>query len=316
MDFKNNDNGLFGARNENSVLFSLEDLNSIDNSNSDNAGSGFGSSGDASGLINLDMLSKMGSSAGAGSDDEDGSIGGVAMESMVFNKVVEKRTTRNYALIIGICVLLLAVAAGLALFFVSSSNEEEQLQAQKAQEAMADAAQSQAEIERKLAEIKALEEKISNMEKQGAQDKKDAADLKLLREQLADAEMQAKVAGGGDEEKKTTAAKKPSSNTTAKASAGSAPKAASSGGGAGKPDPAKIKAALGDAANKAKKCGKNGTLLVQMNINSSGSAKGVKGVSGTFKGTATEKCIITVVEKHQFPAFSGNAIPVKYNFKL
>ncbi|MBO5752843.1 MAG: hypothetical protein J6S69_04005 [Proteobacteria bacterium] len=312
MDFKNNDNGLFGARNENSVLFSLEDLNSIDNSNSDNAGSGFGSSGDASGLINLDMLSKMGSSAGAGSDDEDGSIGGVAMESMVFNKVVEKRTTRNYALIIGICVLLLAVAGGCAFFFISSSKTEK-LEAEKAL-AAAEASEEaeRAANEREVAELKA---QLEAMKKQNLDSAEDKARLEAMIQKLEDAEMQAKVAGGGDEEKKTTAAKKPS-GTTAKASAGSAPKAASSGGGAGKPDPEKIRAALGDAANKAKKCGKNGTLLVQMNINSSGSAKGVKGVSGTFKGTATEKCIITVVEKHQFPAFSGNAIPVKYNFKL
>jgi hypothetical protein len=312
MDFKNNDNGLFGARNENSVLFSLEDLNSIDNSNSDNAGSGFGSSGDASGLINLDMLSKMGSSAGAGSDDEDGSIGGVAMESMVFNKVVEKRTTRNYALIIGICVLLLAVAGGCAFFFISSS-ETEKLEAEQALAAATALEEEQRQAkEREVAELKA---QLEAMKKQNLDSAEDKARLEAMIQKLEDAEMQAKVAGGGDEEKKTTAAKKPS-GTTAKASAGSAPKAASSGGGAGKPDPAKIKAALGDAANKAKKCGKNGTLLVQMNINSSGSAKGVKGVSGTFKGTATEKCIITVVEKHQFPAFSGNAIPVKYNFKL
>ena len=55
---------------------------------------------------------------------------------------------------------------------------------------------------------------------------------------------------------------------------------------------------------------------VQMSINSAGSAKSVKAIGGSFQGSASERCILTVVEKHQFPTFTGAAIPVKYTFKL
>ena len=77
-----------------------------------------------------------------------------------------------------------------------------------------------------------------------------------------------------------------------------------------------IKAALAACQTKAAKCGHGGNLTVQMQINSSGAAKSVKAVGGSFAGSATEKCIITVVEKHNWPTFSGKAIPVKYTFKL
>lgn len=312
MDFKSNNDSLFGARNENSVLFSLEDLNSIDNdSNSGNAGSGFGSSGDASGLINLDMLSKMGSSAGSGGDDDE-SIGGVAMESMVFNQVVTKQTKRNYALIFGICAVLLIAAGVGAWFMISSSDEAKEQKEREAQEAMAAAEASEEANKAKERELMELRAQLEEMKKKGDANAADKARLEAMLQKLEDEDMQAKVAGDDDDDKKGSS-RRSSGSSTAKAG-GSAPATKSSGGS--KPDPAKIKQSLGEAAAKAKKCGKNGNLLVQMNINSSGSAKSVKGISGTFKGSATEKCIITVIERHQFPSFSGNAIPVKYNFKL
>ena len=77
------------------------------------------------------------------------------------------------------------------------------------------------------------------------------------------------------------------------------------------------KAVLGNslkAANqKATKCGRGGNLTVQFDI-SGNKAKNIKAVGGSFAGTATEKCILTVVEKHSWP--DGTAKGVKYPFKL
>ena len=67
------------------------------------------------------------------------------------------------------------------------------------------------------------------------------------------------------------------------------------------------------ANTKASKCGKNGSLTVQFNL-SNNTAKGVKAVGGSFAGTATEKCILTVVEKYRWP--DGTASGSKYPFKF
>jgi hypothetical protein len=54
-----------------------------------------------------------------------------------------------------------------------------------------------------------------------------------------------------------------------------------------------------------------------MTLTSSGKAKNVTAVGGTFKGTPTEKCILTVVEKHNFPEFSGADVNgIKYKYQL
>ena len=91
MDFRDQDGNsesLFGARNENSVLFSIDDLQSNDG---DMNSSGANPSGDASGLINLSTLSAMSQSEGGQGENGD-SFG---MQSMVFNSVVPKKA-RNW----------------------------------------------------------------------------------------------------------------------------------------------------------------------------------------------------------------------------
>lgn len=316
MDFKNNDD-LFGARNENSVLFSLEDLNSMDNDASSGADAGFGSSGDASGLINLDVLSQMGaaSNSGMGGDysygDPSTGLGddSILMGSMVFNDVMSKEKKKTImGIVIGI-IAIIAVACALIFFFVGKADEEAQDAKTAMQQQREIAANAESEVERAQLEKDMLEKKLKKLEEEAMAKAERAAELEKQLQNLNDAEMVAQV---------NADSKKSGSSSTKKADSGDSakPAAAASTGGGSKPDPQKIKAALVDVSKKAKKCGKNGNLVVQMNINSSGSAKAVKGVSGSFKGTATEKCITTVVEKHQFPTFSGSAIPVKYNFKL
>lgn len=312
MDFRDQDGNsesLFGARNENSVLFSIDDLQSNDG---DMNSSGANPSGDASGLINLSTLSAMSQSEGGQGENGD-SFG---MQSMVFNSVVPKKARNWFIAVIIIAVVLVLVVAGVGgyLWYSSYQNqqkvltdlvEENKKQQEEANKAKQDAADV---LNTKLNEQKAKfdAEKAALIEK----NEKNAEALRLAEQQRQTQEAleankaPSKPAGGG-----SGSAKKPTPGPGAEAVA--------SGKATSKPpSSAEVKKALESCQKKATKCAKNGTLTVQMSINSAGSAKNVKAVGGTFQGSASEKCILTVVEKHQFPTFTGAAIPVKYTFKL
>lgn len=314
MDFRDQDGNsesLFGARNENSVLFSIDDLQSNDG---DMNSSGANPSGDASGLINLSTLSAMSQSEGGQGENGD-SFG---MQSMVFNSVVPKKARNWFIAVIIIAVVLVLVVAGGGGYLWYSSYQKQQkvlteLEKEKIEkQAEVDKAKQDAadELNTKLKEQKAEfdAEKAALIEK----NKKDAEALRLAEQQRQTQEAldankaPSKPAGGGSG---SGSAKKPTPGPGAEAVA--------SGKATSKPpSSAEVKKALESCQKKATKCAKNGTLTVQMSINSAGSAKNVKAVGGSFQGSASEKCILTVVEKHQFPTFTGAAIPVKYTFKL
>lgn len=314
MDFRDQDGNsesLFGARNENSVLFSIDDLQSNDG---DMNSSGANPSGDASGLINLSTLSAMSQSEGGQGENGD-SFG---MQSMVFNSVVPKKARNWFIAVIIIAVVLVLVVAGGGGYLWYSSYQKQQkvlteLEKEKIEkQAEVDKAKQDAadELNTKLKEQKAEfdAEKAALIEK----NKKDAEALRLVEQQRQTQEAleankaPSKPAGGGSG---SGSAKKPTPGPGAEAVA--------SGKATSKPpSSAEVKKALESCQKKATKCAKNGTLTVQMSINSAGSAKNVKAVGGSFQGSASEKCILTVVEKHQFPTFTGAAIPVKYTFKL
>lgn len=312
MDFRDQDGNsesLFGARNENSVLFSIDDLQSNDG---DMNSSGANPSGDASGLINLSTLSAMSQSEGGQGENGD-SFG---MQSMVFNSVVPKKARNWFIAVIIIAVVLVLGVAGVGGYLWYSSDQDRQAELDKLKQ--------QSELDLKAAKdaesdtIKELKEKLKT-EKENAKNakaalvesEKKAEDAKRIAEQqrqtqeaLEANKAPSKPAGGG-----SGSAKKPTPGPGAEAVA--------SGKATSKPpSSAEVKKALESCQKKATKCAKNGTLTVQMSINSAGSAKNVKAVGGSFQGSASEKCILTVVEKHQFPTFTGAAIPVKYTFKL
>ncbi len=311
MDYRDQDNNnesLFGARNENSVLFSLDSLQSMDGES--NSG-GTNPSGDASGLINLSTLSAMSRSE----DGDDAGNESYGMQSMVFNEVVPKNTRRKMQILVGtfIGVILLASVGGvLGYRHMAQKNKEEIAQTQAAEEEA-----RQSEKEKSDQKIKELEEALAQKNLEAAKQNAD------LQKELQD--MRDKNRVREEQQKINEALAASDSNKAAKSTGSSAKKATPAAGAeavatgkaqAKPPSAAEVKEALAACNKKATKCAKNGTLVVQMSINSSGSAKNVKAVGGTFQGTATEKCILTVVEKHPFPTFSGAAIPVKYTFKL
>lgn len=312
MDFRDQDGNsesLFGARNENSVLFSIDDLQSNDG---DMNSSGANPSGDASGLINLSTLSAMSQSEGGQGENGD-SFG---MQSMVFNSVVPKKARNWFIAVIIIAVVLVLGIAGVGGYLWYSSDQERQAELEKLKEksesdlkAAKDA--GSVTIQELQKELEIEKENVKNAKVALVESEKKAEDAKRLAEQQRQTQealdankAPSKSAGGG-----SGSAKKPTPGPGAEAVA--------SGKATSKPpSSAEVKKALESCQKKATKCAKNGTLTVQMSINSAGSAKNVKAVGGTFQGSASEKCILTVVEKHQFPTFTGAAIPVKYTFKL
>lgn len=312
MDFRDQDGNsesLFGARNENSVLFSIDDLQSNDG---DMNSSGANPSGDASGLINLSTLSAMSQSEGGQGENGD-SFG---MQSMVFNSVVPKKARHWFIAVIIIAVVLVLGIAGVGGYLWYSSDQERQAELEKLKEksesdlkAAKDA--GSVTIQELQKELEIEKENAKNAKAALVESEKKAEDAKRLAEQQRQTQealdankAPSKSAGGG-----SGSAKKPTPGPGAEAVA--------SGKATSKPpSSAEVKKALESCQKKATKCAKNGTLTVQMSINSAGSAKNVKAVGGTFQGSASEKCILTVVEKHQFPTFTGAAIPVKYTFKL
>ena len=276
--------------------------------------SGANPSGDASGLINLSTLSAMSQSEGGQGENGD-SFG---MQSMVFNSVVPKKARNWFIAVIIIAVVLVLVIGGVGGYLWYSSYQEQQkvlteLEEEKIKkQAEVDKAKQDAanELDTKLKEQKAKfdAEKAALIKKNDEDAKRIVEQQRQTQEALDANKAPSKPAGGGSgsgSAKKPTPTPGPGAEAVASGKATSKP-----------PSTAEVKKALESCQKKATKCAKNGTLTVQMSINSAGSAKNVKAVGGSFQGSASEKCILTVVEKHQFPTFTGAAIPVKYTFKL
>ena len=305
MDFNNGNDGekLFEQRNESSVLFSLDSLAAQNSSSDSDSDSPFGGSGDKSGLIDLNTLAEMGSSK---RDSDDYSAG-----APVFNSV-KSRKQKN-GMIIGIIVGLLLVIGLVATCIVLYQKSAEEEEAEKAAEAK--------RLEEEEAKDKAHDDEMQRLKNELASaksiindnERKQKAAEEAAKEEAkrkAEEEATAREAAAKETAARDTAAKPSGSSGS---SSGSKPAAAKGKGLA----PEDAKKALQASASKAAKCGKNGNLVVTMTLTSSGKAKNVTAVGGTFKGTPTEKCILTVVEKHNFPEFSGADVNgIKYKSQL
>ncbi len=308
MDYRDQDGngeGLYGARNENSVLFSLDSLTSLDKDSSANpAGSGFGSSGDASGLIDLNTLAKM-SNSGSGTGDNDEEMDAPVMKSVVFNQVVTKKNKRRIWIVVGILALVFAGIAVGGYFMYSSFEEKAIAQAKENEEQQAMAQKKAQELQDQLDKLeeqkKSLESDLQNREASQAEIQKAMEKLQQQKEAL--------LANGPAPTDSKPTGSKPSSKPSSGSSAPSAPAAPKTKA----PDKGELLKALKEANSKAAKCGKGGSLSVSFNLTNN-TAKGVKANGGSFAGTATEKCILTVIEKHRWP--DGVASGIKYTIKL
>jgi hypothetical protein len=308
MDFnENNGERLFEARNENSVLFSLDSLNALDKESDGNDG-GLNTNSEASGLINLNMLTQISGEDTSGFDDTKSPM---SMGSMTFNQVVTKKSKRNLAIVIGAFVIVIIAASIIGYQIYQSGQEQLAENDTKAQSELKEIGDANTQLESKN---QALEDKIKQLESDTATLNQKDEEIAKLQEQLRNLQLNGAAPpttndrpsgkGGGSGAKGGN-----------NAGAGDAPAAPPKPSGA-KADPNAIKAALADANKKAAKCAKGGTLNIAFSLSGSGKASGVKAVGGTFKGTPSEKCVLTVFEKYSYPTFSGPTIPVKYTVKL
>lgn len=302
-DFNGNES-LVGQRNENSVLFSLDSLASLDENESGGGSSGFsfGGSGDASGLIDLNTLASIG--AGSSAPDE---LDGVR----VFNTVASKRGRRRMIIITAAIVVALIALAGVGYYFLQKEAEKRNEIAAMLEREKTIEAERVAKLQLELEIARQKQQELEIEAKRRVVDQ-EAVRLQLEAQEANKAKVD-EVANAGADNKGSSSkgsSKKPSGND----GAGTAVEAKAPAGKG--PSPDEVKNALVDSATKAKKCAKNGNLVVSMTLTGKGNAKNIKADSGTFKGTPTERCILTVVEKHNFPTFSGKDVPVKYNYKL
>ena len=217
MDYRDQDSnseGLYGARNENSVLFSLDSLNALDNETSNSGGTGFGNSGEESGLIDINTLTKM---SGASSSSDAGDVAPIAMESMVFNQVVTKHEKRKNLIIVAV-IAVLVIGAAIAIFMVVRNSQEELKHEQEA---------AQIEAQKQADEAKALREQIEELERQKKQAESDgqrrAADQQALEDQikkLKEAEDKLNAGGAGAAPDADSGDKKGNKKTDAKKDSG------------------------------------------------------------------------------------------------
>lgn len=302
-DFNGNES-LVGQRNENSVLFSLDSLASLDENESGGGSSGFsfGGSGDASGLIDLNTLASIG--AGSSAPDE---LDGVR----VFNTVASKRGRRRMIIITAAIVVALIALAGVGYYFLQKEAEKRNEIAAMLEREKTIEAERVAKLQLELEIARQKQQELEIEAKRRVVDQ-EAVRLQLEAQEANKAKVDEEANAGADNKGSSSkgSSKKPSGND----GAGTAVEAKAPAGKG--PSPDEVKNALVDSATKAKKCAKNGNLVVSMTLTGKGNAKNIKADSGTFKGTPTERCILTVVEKHNFPTFSGKDVPVKYNYKL
>ncbi len=308
-EMDNSSQNLINQRSENSVLFSLDNLAQAEESDSQQTGSGFsfGGSGDKSGLIDLNTLAQL----GAGSEAEVGAIGGQGGVQPVFLNV-SRRSPKKY-IIIGLVILLILLAGGAAFaYHLYQKDLAKQQAAQAEKEAEIKRLQAEKEEAERLAKEKA--ESLARAKQRQIDREAEIKAALAEQEKLAAAQQAAAAKNNND---KSSGGSKSSSRHSGHRSSGSSSKApAAAPKKSGKPNAAAVKKALFASQAKAKKCAKNGNLVVSFKLMPNGKASAVKAVGGSFKGSPTERCILTVIKKSEFPKFSGSPQTVKFRYKL
>ncbi len=208
-------------------------------------------------------------------------------------------------------VVLLGLG-GAAFAFMGGGVDEDQAASTKAAQAEDAEAEKKAEEEKK-----ALEEKLAKAEAE-----RKAAEEKA-KEALADKkEAEEKAAEKAEEEKKE--------EETSEADAAPGTDAPKPSGGSSAPDPKPASkppfnksaavAALSSAAANAGSCkkpgGPTGSGKVQLTFNPSGRATGATVTSGPLRGTSVGGCVASVFRRATIPAFSGSPVTVSKSFSV
>ena len=318
---------MLNQRSENSVLFSLNNLTAVGDKGPNQSQAGYASSGggaatggagkDKSGLIDLSTLAQLG--AGQALGDAQGEEG--AQVPVLFNTGSKKS---NRGLILGIVFLILVVLGlggfvGYLMVFKEEEKkqtaEEETEEPKEDENAIAKAEQDKLAHQKKLDEEAAaarLAEKEEKGEEKSGEPAVEGEETGEEGEETATAKEDGKKRSSKKDEEKSSSKKDDKKSKVDEAVAN-----------LDKNEKKKVplsKKAVGKVLKaseiRVRKCGKDGDLKVSFQIKPSGSVSGVKAVGGSFKGSATERCVLGIVKKLSFPEFDGDPFPVKYPYKL
>ncbi len=310
-----------GARNENSVLFSLDALKGTAEKPTAPAKKG-----------SPDDLFSMGTMPGGGllSANVD-LLTAPALEpppAPASRRGEAVAAKRGGGLMFGlIAVAALAIGGGYFAFKdkLGDAGEQASEAEQKAREAQAKAAEAEQKAREAEAQKKELEEALAKARAEATAKGEDpnAAEKKVKEAQAATAEPAAPAGTTAGATKEPAASSgttttKPATSEPAKTTASTA---SSSSGGSGKSfDVAAAKAALSAAAANAGACGQpggpKGPGKVQLTFAPSGRVTTANVIEGPFGGTAVGGCVSSTFKRARVPAFDGAPQTVTKAFKI
>lgn len=293
-----------GARNDSSVLFSLDNIKSGSDAPRREASGDdiFGNLGMGAGTLtsNTALLT-------APAKEPPPAPVGARMAAAVVAPPASAKS--NMGPIVG-AILGAAVIIGGAIFFMGGDEEgdvsAEESEAAEVAAKQAEEAKKAAEEAKKKAEAerKKLEEERKKLEEQKAKEKEEA-EKKAAEEKEPE-----------DKDAAADAAASPSGSTAASTTSPSPAKSS----GPGPFNIAAAKSALISAAANAAGCAKpggpSGSGKVQVTFSPSGRVTSAQVVSGPFGGTAVGGCVASTFRRARVPAFSGGAKTVAKSFRV
>ena len=294
-----------GARNESSVLFSLDSLTGGGAPTAPTMGGAdiFGGLGGGGLLANTDLLTAPAKEPPPAPTYKQASIRPVASG--------EKKSSMPIVL----AILGAAVVIGGALFFVMGGKDEPAAVDPAAASMAAELEKTKAALEQSKADEEAAKKKAEEVAK--------AAEAEAAKAKAAE-EAGKKPAGDKPADASATAATTPSTGTPSTGTPSTSPgtttpkPAAPSGGGAF--DVGAAKAALAGAAASAAGCGTaggpKGSGRVQVTFAPSGRVTSANVVAGPFGGTSVGGCVASKFRAARVPAFSGAPQTVAKSFTV
>lgn len=224
-----------------------------------------------------------------------------------------------------IAVAALALGGGYFAFKdkLGDAGEQASEAEQKAREAQAKAAEAEAKAREAEAQKKELEEALAKARAEATAKGEDpsAAEKKVKEAQAAAAAEAAAPAAGATKEPAAPTTTTTTSPAPAKTSTTASASTSSSSSGGGKAfDVAAAKAALSAAAANAAACGQpggpTGPGKVQLTFAPSGRVTTATVIEGPFGGTAVGGCVSSTFKRARVPAFDGAPQTVTKAFKI
>lgn len=306
-----------GARNDSSVLFSLDSLKGgapDPSARKDRADDLFGGLGTGPGPVlggSIDLLT-------APAKEPPPAPAGVRGPAPVVQE------SKGKGALIGAIIGAAVIIGGAIVFFGGSSEEDSGADKGATAEGPSEAEKKAEEERKKMAEeLQKMKDDLKAARDEALKAGKDpdkAEAEKKAEQDKEKTEQEAKAKEEAEKAAATTTSDKPATTSSGPKPAGApAPAPAPSSGGAAF-DVGAARAALEAAAANAAACGKpggpTGSGKVQVTFASSGRVTSANVISGPFGGTAVGGCVASTFRRARVPAFSGDPKTVAKSFSI